>query len=253
MQLADEYRPNGWDEVAGQDNAVASIQRVLARGVGGRAFWLTGLSGSGKTTMALLIAGEVSSDLAREECEAGALTPAKLRDLERTYACKPLPMDGKVGWAIICNEAHRLRRDTVAALLDVLERLPSYVTWCFTTTKQGKASLFEDDKSGDCAPLVSRCTEIVLEDGQKTNEALAVRAKLVSERAGLDVYPDWVYRCGIDDCQGNLRALLQRIESGQLVKTVKAFLRAQLARPVSEVPSAKRQEIQKMLASLDSK
>ena len=58
MQLHEQYRPKCWEEVAGQVEALAEVQAVLKRGWGGRAWWLTGLSGTGKTTIARLIAQE---------------------------------------------------------------------------------------------------------------------------------------------------------------------------------------------------
>lgn len=227
--LHEQYRPRTWADVAGQDDAVASIRAVLARGWGGRAWWITGASGTGKTTLAKLIAGEGASELATDELDAGSLTPARLRDLERDYRLRPLPIDGKSGWALVVNECHKLRKDTVTALLDVLERLPDYVTWVFTTTKQGQASFFADDEAGDTAPLVSRCVEIALADGPEARLAFARRAKAVAMAAGIDGLPESVYSACVGSCKGNLRAVLQRIESGQLLREARAHVAAQLA------------------------
>ena len=50
MQLALKHRPSSWAEVVGQDKAVEKL-RALARsgrGLGGRAYWITGASGTGK-------------------------------------------------------------------------------------------------------------------------------------------------------------------------------------------------------------
>src|SRR5262249_48227960 len=82
---AEQYRPKTWADVAGQDAAVRAIRTVLERGWGGRAWWLVGPSGTGKTTLAKLIAAEGASDFTTEEHEAGSLTPAKVRELERQY------------------------------------------------------------------------------------------------------------------------------------------------------------------------
>src|SRR5262245_17092896 len=54
--LAEQYRPRAWADVVGQDRAVNRIQGLVKRGLGGRAFWLSGQSGTGKTTIARLIA-----------------------------------------------------------------------------------------------------------------------------------------------------------------------------------------------------
>ena len=70
MQLHEQYRPRCLDEVVGQDRAIARIQRLAARGLAGRAYWLSGQSGTGKTTLARLIAAEIADETAIEEVDA---------------------------------------------------------------------------------------------------------------------------------------------------------------------------------------
>lgn len=247
----ESVRPMRWDDVAGQDNAVKAVRRVLSRGWGGRAWWIIGASGTGKTTIAKLIAAEGAADLSTDELDAGSLTPAKLRELEHHYRVKPLPMDGKAGWALIVNECHKLRRDTVTALLDVLERVPNYVTWIFTTTRQGQASFFADDESGDTAPLVSRCVELELETGAEYLAAAAKRVKAVAMAEGLDGLPESVYLAALQGCRGNMRALLARVESGLLAREAKREMQRELAalfgKPGAE---SRREELQAALAAL---
>ena len=52
MQLFEEYRPKNWDEVVGQDRVLEKIKVLFNRGLSGRAYWLSGSSGTGKTTIA---------------------------------------------------------------------------------------------------------------------------------------------------------------------------------------------------------
>jgi DNA polymerase-3 subunit gamma/tau len=215
--LFEQYRPRTWAEVAGQDAAVRQVQSVLRRGWGGRAWWITGASGTGKSTLGKLIAGEGASAFATEEVDAGGLTPKGVRDLERQYASRPLPVDGKAGWCVMVNECHALRKDTVRALLDALERIPEHVCWVFTTTRQGQASFFEDDTTGDAGPLVSRCCEVELSNGSATRKAFARRAREIAQAEGLDGLPEESYVAVADECRGNMRRLLQRVESGAIV------------------------------------
>src|SRR5262245_61082383 len=77
MQLTKKYRPASWDDVVGQDKVVTRLRALAHRsGLAGRAFFLSGQSGTGKTTIARLIAAEVASDWDVDELDAGALTVA---------------------------------------------------------------------------------------------------------------------------------------------------------------------------------
>src|SRR5690349_20055174 len=51
MMLHEQYRPTQWADVVGQDKVVAKVQALAKRGLSGRAFWVSGQSGSGKTTI----------------------------------------------------------------------------------------------------------------------------------------------------------------------------------------------------------
>ena len=68
MQLHEKYRPANFADVIGQPKAVASLQGLAARsGFGGRAIWLSGASGTGKTTLARIIAATVADGWAVTE------------------------------------------------------------------------------------------------------------------------------------------------------------------------------------------
>jgi DNA polymerase III subunit gamma/tau len=67
MQLTERYRPASWSEVVGQEKVVQRLQALAKRGLGGRAYWLSGQSGTGKTTLARLIAAELASPWNVEE------------------------------------------------------------------------------------------------------------------------------------------------------------------------------------------
>ena len=67
---------------------------------------------------------------------------------------------GKGGKCFIVNEAHGLRQASIRRFLGILERIPDYVVFIFTTTKQGQEKLFDDHI--DANPLLSRCAKIEL-------------------------------------------------------------------------------------------
>src|SRR5205823_8481881 len=100
--LAERYRPRTWGEVVGQEKVVGRLATLAKRGtLAGRAFWLSGKSGTGKTTIARLIAAEVAGEWDTEEIDATALTVAQLRDVERVLSLRG--MSGKGGRAVIVN------------------------------------------------------------------------------------------------------------------------------------------------------
>ena len=68
-----------------------------------------------------------------------------------------------------------MRREAIRELLIMLERIPSYCCWIFTTTKAGQVRLFEDDEAGDAAPLLSRCLRVELEVDYRAFAARASR------------------------------------------------------------------------------
>ena len=215
-QLHEKYRPKTWAEVVGQDKTIARIDALRKRGLGGRVYFLSGPSGVGKTSIGKLIAAEVAEpDVAGmiQEIDASDLTPAKCREYEGELQMYGW---GKGGRALLINEAHGLRRDTIRQMLVWFERLPSHVVIVLTTTWQGEELLF--DGSEDASPLLSRCIELRLTN-QGFAQAFAVRAKWIAEQEGLDGrdVSEYVKLMRSPSVKNNGRAALQQIEAGEMV------------------------------------
>lgn len=211
--LFERYRPASWPELVGQDKTVRRVSLLRDRGgLAGRAYWLSGQSGTGKTTVARLIAQEIADPLNVVEVDATDVSAAAIRDLERSTQC--YGMGSKAGWAIVVNEAHGLNRAAVRQLLTTLERIPRHIAWIFTTTNDGQAALFEG--IDDAHPLLSRCIDLRL-SRRGLAEAFAERAQAIARAEGLDGKPRKAYVELVRQKRNNFRAVLQEIETGGML------------------------------------
>jgi replication-associated recombination protein RarA len=210
--LFQKHRPASFDQLVGQRAAVTQVRRILQSGWGGRAWWISGPSGTGKTSLAYLIAATGADKWMTEEIDASDLTPQRLKEIDRTMPL--LGMGEKFGRCWIVNEAHGLRRsEVIRQLLTLLERLPPHVVWIFTTTDHGEQLLMSD--MADADPLLSRCHRITLAPDLP---AFARLARRIAVAEGLDGQPESVYRELARTTNGNMRAMLQAVESGAFPK-----------------------------------
>lgn len=211
--LVKKYRPSSWADVVAQSKALKTIDDMRPRGLAGRAWWISGQSGTGKTTIARLLAAEIADDLCIIEFDAGEVTKADIRELERNARTRGF---GKGGRAIIINEAHGLRCDAIRQLLITLEedKIPSHVIWIFTTTCDGQETLFEDKE--DSGPLLSRCVELPLSRRDLAGP-FAQRAMEIARAENLDGQPIEAYLKLAKECRNNFRMMLNRIDKGAML------------------------------------
>ena len=211
--LHERFRPRQWSDYVGQPKALAALEAIrrVNGTLAGQAYWISGVTGIGKTTLARLIAGEISDEFTTIEADAGDCTADSLRELERTWCQYGW---GKGGRAYIFNEAHRMRAAIVGRWLTMLENQPAHVVVIFTTTNDGEQMVMDGI---DGKPLIDRCTRLAL-TSQGLCKPFAVRAKAIAESVGLDGQPIEKYERLMKDCNNSPREAIQRIGAGCMME-----------------------------------
>lgn len=215
--LHESVRPATLDGVLAQDKAIAKIKLLEKRGLGGRALWLQGKSGTGKTTIARIVARMVAHEDNVQEINARDVDITWCQEFERSQTQKRFaPAGAPEGTAFILNEAHLMRSAIVSRLLTTLEALAPHVVVIFTTTCENAAKW--EDASLDTAPFLSRC--VMLELSQRDlKKSFAEHLQRVAIREGLASaeVPMAKYEKLLETTRNNLRAALQAIEAGEML------------------------------------
>ena len=149
------YRPQTFAQVVGQDPVTRTLRNAIAAGQVAHAYLLSGTRGTGKTSIARLIAKAVNCPKAKdaEPCDACtscvAIREGRFLDLIEIDAASNrgidemrdlrekvrfAPSDGQYKVYVI-DEAHQLTNEAFNALLKTLEEPPAHVIFVLATTE----------------------------------------------------------------------------------------------------------------------
>ncbi len=134
LALYRKYRPGAFDEVRGQVEVVEALKAAVAAGKVAHAYLFAGGRGTGKTTLARILADALgTSDKDLWEMDAASNRGIdEVRALRDAVSTMPFDSHYKV---YIIDEAHALTRDAWGALLKTLEEPPAHVIFVLATTE----------------------------------------------------------------------------------------------------------------------
>ncbi len=192
-----KYRPQTFEEVAGQEAITRTLRNALRQGKIRHAYLFTGPRGTGKTTTARLLAKAVNCQAPEGErpCNACplcvAINEGRLLDLIEIDAASNRGIDEirdireKVGFrpsqgqykVYVLDEAHMLTEPAFNALLKTLEEPPPHVIFTLVTTDPHKIP----------ATIASRCQRF---DFRRIRlQVIVDRLAYIAEQEGVTVEP----------------------------------------------------------------
>ena len=157
-----KWRPARFDEVVGQEHVTRTLQNAVAADRIGHAYLFSGPRGTGKTTIARLVAKAANcldEDLSRRPCNSCArclaVNEGRFLDLIEIDAASNTGVDDirslrdKINFApsegrykvYIIDEVHMLSTAAFNALLKTLEEPPAHAMFILATTEEHKVPL----------------------------------------------------------------------------------------------------------------
>ncbi len=168
------YRPSKWTEVIGQDQVVDTLKDSLAAKRPAHAYLFSGSRGTGKTSVARILAKalDTADDDIYEIDAASNRGIDDIRQLREHVSVLPFSSPFKV---YIIDEVHMLSKDAWNALLKTLEEPPKHVVFILATTELDKVP----------ETIISRCQTFTFK--KPTREILQKQISAVAKKEGYEL------------------------------------------------------------------
>lgn len=132
-----KYRPTSFKEVLGQEQVVKTLEGALSLGRVSHAYLFAGSRGTGKTSVARIVAREIGTDDS-DLYEIDAASNRGIDDVRALREAVGAPPFASRYKVYIIDEVHMLTKEAFNALLKTLEEPPAHVIFILATTELEK-------------------------------------------------------------------------------------------------------------------
>ncbi len=202
MVIARRYRPQRFDQVLGQDAVVATLKNAILQGRVAQAYLFCGTRGTGKTTLARLLAKalncpkrghhadpcgecttckEIAAGISLDVLEIDGASNRGIDDIRNLTESAPYAAAGGGIKVTIIDEVHMLTKEAFNALLKTLEEPPPNLKFIFATTEPHKVP----------ATILSRCQRFDL--ARIPTDVLMKKLKIIASEMGRTISEEALY------------------------------------------------------------